>query len=68
MSELLPCPFCGGRPSGILVSDGDYNPIGFYFECEPCGFELAEMPTEAEAEATWNRRAPLPTPRTPCHD
>lgn len=48
MSEILPCPFCGGKPK--LFSTGD-------IVCEVCGL-LATQETVPESIAYWNRRYP----------
>lgn len=53
---LLPCPFCGGEAHVIVSSDG------YGVECwgELCTKnQLEEIPTEAEAIAAWNTRAPV---------
>lgn len=49
MTDLLPCPFCGGEACEALGMSGD-KPWK-YAECIQCG-SLAEL-------NYWNRRAPL---------
>jgi len=53
MSELLPCPFCGGEPS--LTSGGPGN---HYIRCMVCNAATDDT-WKAEAIASWNRRAAL---------
>jgi hypothetical protein len=43
--ELLPCPFCGGRPIWR----------GRFIECGDCS---AQGPTDREAATGWNKRIP----------
>ena len=50
MSELLPCPFCGGRAS--------FKPRSFKASCDRCGAHVPNGAlTSDEAIATWNTRA-----------
>lgn len=49
---LLPCPFCGGKASGIQI------PFNFYtVECRACKFFILERETPQLAMAAWNTRA-----------
>ena len=54
-TTLLPCPFCGGEAAT--------HEVGFPYHywdvwCDgECFDHFCEAPTEAEAIATWNRRA-----------
>ena len=65
MTELLPCPFCGGEPMQHSHQKG--NPSGWEFECdhwiccatEDCPAHVGMCETPAEAIAAWNRRAPV---------
>ena len=52
MTDLLDCPFCGGKASHV--------PTSRIVECVKCtaGFYCD---TDAEAIAKWNRRAPTPS-------
>lgn len=51
MSELKPCPFCGGIPA--VVEDG-YKAIAVH--CFNCGADITAE-SEKRARAAWNRRA-----------
>ena len=60
MSDLKPCPFCGGE---ALLSH-DYEGIGAsYVRCEKCGLESIrfiksfECASDDRAVEFWNRRA-----------
>ena len=70
MTELLPCPFCGG--TRMLLSD-TYDNASSAFECQNCLARGPEADTisnwhpysrrdaseiEADARRLWNRRAP----------
>jgi Lar family restriction alleviation protein len=50
MSELKPCPFCGGEAT--IQPEGDYHEI----HCDGCGIEL-DRRTYDEAVTAWNARA-----------
>lgn len=53
MSELLPCPFCGGEASKRLFYKGKYR-----VHCNVCDAHSGDVcDTEAEAIAAWNSRA-----------
>ena len=57
LGELLPCPFCGGKP--FLVS-GRHSHV-FCTRCQsssgfPCGNGAPDTTTPAEAIARWNQR------------
>lgn len=62
ISELLPCPFCGGEAELHPTYDIDTNEVDGWFvwcnndtcECKP---ETNQHFTEAEAIAAWNTRA-----------
>ena len=53
MSELLPCPFCGGKAH--TIEPARYGK-SWGVRCE-CGAFLGFEQTEAEAIAAWNTRA-----------
>lgn len=69
MSELKPCPFCGGEATAYEyecerdIYDPDslgYVDTEYYTRwgcgCEACGAMIAEKRTEAEAIEAWNAR------------
>lgn len=55
MTELLPCPFCGGEAEKMTSSDG-FTSIGC-LSCNPLFGIMIQRTTEAEAIAAWNTRA-----------
>ena len=62
MSELLPCPFCGGEKQETYSR---YYGLESHIErtmCA-CGAGAPERGSHIEAEDTWNRRALLPRER-----
>lgn len=61
MSELLPCPFCGGEANLDELTPTPYNDQhSTYYSvgCINCGIGFYEN-TEDEAIAAWNSRANL---------
>ena len=56
--ELLPCPFCGGKPSRYESDYGELYGIGCDNE-EICGVlpSTDNCVIEKDAIAAWNRRA-----------
>jgi Lar family restriction alleviation protein len=61
MSELLPCPFCGGEQV-IKARYIGYGSLGlgshdeYRVVCQECRASSDEYRSEAEAIAAWNRR------------
>lgn len=56
MTELLPCPFCGG-PAEILTAESMNGGYLFGIMCNDCRSRGDIYDTEAEAIAAWNNRA-----------
>lgn len=55
MSDLKPCPFCGGEASGMPRFVMGYAGDGI--RCKRCGAETPRHLTEGDAVRWWNRRA-----------
>lgn len=59
MSDLFPCPFCGGRPSKRM------NQIDFidwpYIACDECDAEIPAVEGDFWNDVCerWNRRIPV---------
>jgi len=51
MTELKPCPFCGGN-SEVHVTEAEY----WYVICLECGTISGIYSSEDEAMKAWNRR------------
>ena len=69
MSELLPCPFCGGEAElhdGVVIIpvidesgayiDADVEDTPAWVECAACGAATDGVDSADEAIAAWNRR------------
>lgn len=71
MSELKPCPFCGGEYTQVRYI-GWKSPSafdsGYRAECCDCGVITAAYPTKAEAAAAWNTRHNLEEDALPMTD
>ena len=52
MSELKPCPFCGGEAMHSVCSDKKFHLI----ECNSCGVETDHHATKYSAFKYWNTR------------
>lgn len=52
MSELKPCPFCGGDQLDIGITGG----ATFWVECSSCGSCSASHDDEYDATTAWNNR------------
>lgn len=59
LPALLPCPFCGNQPHES--DDNSYGDYQYQISCpdEHCLTSYCLAPTEAEAIARWNSRAPV---------
>lgn len=60
MTELLPCPFCGGAVH--LYYDSEHSTADWITHDDPrheCGIDSQFFESRAEAIAVWNRRAPV---------
>lgn len=57
MSELKPCPFCGGKAQRMAWHDD--NPFGkpYFIECKKCECMTTLYETLNQAKEAWNRRA-----------
>lgn len=55
MTELLPCPFCGGLKIRLVGSRRPY----WMALCDGCGANGGLCHVHEEAVATWNTRAPI---------
>jgi len=53
MTELKPCPFCGGKAEA-QYGWGDYN--CHQIVCSNCGVMTGGSNTQEQAEEEWNRR------------
>ena len=58
MTELLPCPFCG-IPARRIKNHGSQE---YWGHCRHCFADGPMQPSEAEAIAAWNTRAPVKEP------
>lgn len=56
MSELKPCPFCGGEAE-MLTAESMHDGYLFGIMCNDCRSRGDVYDTEAEAIAAWNSRA-----------
>lgn len=62
MSELAPCPFCGGPADlavGVHCGPADLGARTWWAKCVTCGVETTSSRERMAAVAAWNRRAPV---------
>ena len=57
MTELLPCPFCGGEAIAWSEPDNVEGEYAYIIGCAKCDASIGFCETEAEAIKTWNTRA-----------
>jgi hypothetical protein len=57
MTPLKPCRFCGGSATRVAYSDLRFYKAGCFNE-NCLVMPMAYAPTQAEADAAWNTRAP----------
>ena len=57
MSELLPCPFCGGEAEIKHVTQLWEPRNSYWAQCYNCLMSGKHFTTEAEAIETWNTRS-----------
>ena len=57
MSELKPCPFCGGKAFAINNIPTYGEEVMFYASCESCRVRTPLKWTIEKAIEVWNRRA-----------
>jgi uncharacterized Zn finger protein len=57
MSELKPCPFCGGEAEIQQMGTGRRSMI---YSCTECGCELETGETFISDDCNWNTRIPEP--------
>ena len=56
MSELKPCPFCGGEAAGVIYHNEECTYIRHYVRCRRCDARTGKHKTYEFAENAWNRR------------
>lgn len=60
MSEIKPCPFCGGEDIIVRPAPkpflGDYKRTYKFAQCRYCLARTGEYGTEPKAIEAWNRR------------
>jgi hypothetical protein len=71
-AELLPCPFCGGKPVPAVVEGSTFrwravqgcctNGPEVRHDTMAVDQEAAELDSERRAIEAWNRRTPDPSP------
>lgn len=59
MSELLPCPFCGGAVRIVVPHVADLSRYISHVDTRPCPLDFSEFHCNDDLETEWNRRASL---------
>lgn len=62
MTELKPCPFCGGTDLRKSSMKNGHDPRLFYWFCDDCGASGPKKAGMEGATREWNDRAILPEP------
>ena len=56
MTELKPCPFCGGKANLVVRHNQTLTWIRYYVKCERCVATTANYEKPEHATGNWNRR------------
>lgn len=56
MTELKPCPFCGGKAELITQSDNEARYSTNFIWCSWCGCRTSDTQNPEDVIATWNAR------------
>lgn len=56
MTELKPCPFCGGEAEIEKDMFGKWHIDVFFVKCKNCGVQTKKERYKADAIYKWNRR------------
>ena len=57
MSELKPCPFCGGKATSVLYHNRNLSFIRYFVKCQHCLVATENYEKRETAIKAWNRRA-----------
>ena len=60
-SELLPCPFCGGKVNGFHRRKNWED--AYMVSCLNCGIDTPKLKTQELAKELWNKRASQAAPQ-----
>ena len=63
-TDLLPCPFCGGKAELDSYENAPPHTDSFRVECPDCEATFDYLDTLEKAIAAWNRRTPVPEPKS----